>query len=150
MRIIYAHKHDDGTPYAAAYGSSFPRGSVLGMIEQASIHHAMLPLPRWYGVSIGDGNNGVSHMFPDYYVFTNDPWELADRAAKSAIKPEYWDEIEIDGDEDYTVTASTYDADNMEYCDFVLDVFPVDQEEIDKARATVCYGSISEACGTEY
>jgi hypothetical protein len=33
--------------------------------------------PKWYSVSSGDGNNGVSRMYPDYYVRTADPFHLA-------------------------------------------------------------------------
>ena len=119
---------------------------------------------RWYGVSTGDGNNGVSHMFPDYYVFTNDPWELAERAATSSLKPDT--EFEVDGDDDYTISAVVYDDpsfyddydENADYSDwesgpapFILEVFPVNQDEIDKAKADpygkFCYGSIAEALG---
>ena len=36
--------------------------------------------PVWYGVSSGNGNNGVSHLYPDYYVRTADPFRLAELA----------------------------------------------------------------------
>ena len=37
--------------------------------------------PVWYGVSSGNGNNGVSHLYPDYYVRTADPFRLAELAS---------------------------------------------------------------------
>lgn len=134
----------------AGYGSDFPKHTTLGKLEQVAIEQAMRPLPRWYGVSTGDGNIGVSHMSPSYYVFTNDPWELAERAAKSDLKAEYHDEIEVDGEAEYVISASVYDPD-MEYRSYILEVFPVEQDEISEAQADpwgkFCYGSIQEALG---
>jgi len=74
----------------------------------------MTNTPRWYGVSSGNGNDGVSQMFPDYYVFTSDPWELARLAVVSTFKDgagKAWCErhLEIDGEADYTIRA-TIDA----------------------------------------
>ena len=96
-----------------------------------------------FGVSTGDGNMGVSHIFPDYIVRNvADLWELAERAAKSDIKPEHHDEIEVDGD-DTCVVASTYDP-NLEYCDYVLEVFPIDDRDTATATCPV-YQSIDSA-----
>ena len=43
---------------------------------------------KWYGVSSGDGNNGVSHMFADYYVKTAEPYRLAELAVLTLFKRE--------------------------------------------------------------
>lgn len=91
---------------------------------------------RWYGVSTGDGNNGVSHMFPDYYVLTDDPWELAERAAKSDLNPEFHDQIEFREDASGEgATAEVYTGD-LDYCDFILDVFPLCAEELTAGSPT--------------
>jgi hypothetical protein len=52
----------------------------------------------------------VFHIcFPNYYVLTDDPWELAERAAKATTKPDLHDSIEIDGEADYVISAVIYD-----------------------------------------
>lgn len=160
---IFTSRDPLGREYAAGYSGQFPKGSVLRAIESATIDQAMAPLPRWYGVSTGDGNNGVSHMFPDYYVFTADPWRLCERAAESSLRPGV--EFEVDGEADYCISAVVYDSpefyddvseEDMEDfeagpCPFILDVFPVEQSEVDAARADpwgkLCYGSIAQALG---
>ena len=62
-----------------------------------------------YGVSSGNGNMGVSHIFADYYVRTNDPWRLATLAMVSQFKEQYVKDAieacEVDGEPEYTVTA---------------------------------------------
>lgn len=68
---------------------------------------------RLYGVSSGDGNSGVSHMFADYYVRTNDPFLLATVAQISTFKKGAGQEwcarnVEVDGEADYTVYAVLY------------------------------------------
>lgn len=68
---------------------------------------------RLYGVSTGNGNNGVSQMYANYYVCTNEPWTLARAAAYSCYKPDAWEfldnELQVDGDEDYTISATLYE-----------------------------------------
>ena len=61
--------------------------------------------PRLYGVSSGNGNDGVSHLWPDYYVRTCDPWTLARAATVSQLKPEFYqwalETADIDGEIEY-------------------------------------------------
>lgn len=68
---------------------------------------------RLYGVSSGNGNDGVSHMFPDYYVYTSDPYRLARLAMVSTFKDEWkraaYDAMYVDGEADYTIFACIYD-----------------------------------------
>ena len=148
MRTHYATYN--GYTYSAGYSYDFPYASTLGKIERQATENAMAPLARWYGVSTGNGNDGVSHMFPSFYVWTNDPWTVAERNAQSDIKAEFHDEIEVDGEADYTVSASLYDPD-CEYYSYICEVFPVELDEVDAARADpwgkFCYGSLSEAFG---
>lgn len=71
-----------------------------------------------YGVSTGDGNNGVSHMFANYYVRTADPWLLARAAAYAEWQPAAWDyldsELRVDGEAEYTISAMLYEAPDFE------------------------------------
>lgn len=116
--------------------------------------------PRLYGVSYGDGNNGVSHIFADFYVKTNDPWRLAHLALVSYFKPEWqakaMAEMDIDGDSNYTVVACLYEPldrepeedeeDEGSYCDtngayFIAEVFPED----DPREGRPTYDSLEEA-----
>ncbi len=82
---------------------------------------------RLYGVSSGNGNNGISRMFADYYVRTNDPWRLAELAIISQFKPgsgQAWAQrnADIDGEEEYGISACIYnppceDSSDGEYPD---------------------------------
>lgn len=105
---------------------------------------------RLYGVSHGNGNDGVSHIFAAYYVRTNDPWRLAHLALIGEFKPEWQSkalaEADIDGDSDYTVTACIHHPlDSQEwdrdYTYHITEVFPED-----KPRPGVAlYESLEEA-----
>jgi hypothetical protein len=68
--------------------------------------------PKWYAVSYGNGNDGVSHMFPDYYVRTCYPYQLATLAMVDRFKPDAmeWalDATQVDGEADYTIQAVIY------------------------------------------
>ncbi len=65
---------------------------------------------KLYAVSSGDGNDGVSHIFPDYYVWTSEPYRLATLALIGQFKEPYQqralDECELDGEADYTISAT--------------------------------------------
>jgi hypothetical protein len=100
-------------PRSCTYEPYFPAewdGLDFDTAEQAT--------PKWYGVSFGDGNNGVSHMFADYYVRTNDPWTLARAAMLASFKPEWQaaanEAMEIDGEADYTISAVIYDPGDVD------------------------------------
>lgn len=65
---------------------------------------------RIYAVSSGNGNDGVSRLFPDYYVKTNEPYRLAELAAISTFKVgmgQAWCQrnVDIDGEAEYGITA---------------------------------------------
>jgi hypothetical protein len=66
--------------------------------------------PRMYGVSSGNGNDGVSQLFADYYVATDKPWKLATLAAIVKFKHGagmQWAlrHVDIDGDAESTIYA---------------------------------------------
>jgi hypothetical protein len=94
--------------------------------------------PRWYGVSYGDGNDGVSQLFPDFYVRTAHPWDLARAAAVSAVAPAYqaWAaaEVQVDGEADYTLHATLLEGPDGETAYgaawFICEVFPVEGDEM--------------------
>lgn len=73
----------------------------------------MTQTPKLFAVSTGDGNSGVSQLYPDYYVTTADPWRLARLATVDQFKPEHmqWaiDACDTDGEEDFTIYATIYD-----------------------------------------
>jgi hypothetical protein len=120
---------------------------------------------RIYGVSSGNGNNGVSHMFADYYVKTNNPWYLARLAILSEFKPgegQAWaqENVVIDGESAYTISATIYDPpredteeesedeDSGSYCDvngawLIVEVFPETESELCSGK--MVYDSIEEA-----
>lgn len=115
---------------------------------------------RIYGVSSGNGNDGVSHAFADYYVHTNEPWRLAELALLTSMKPEFhrWvrNEMWIDGEAEYTISAvlhnppdETYENDTS-WCDangawFIIEVFPDDEPR----EGVMVYNSIDDAFGDD-
>ena len=69
--------------------------------------------PRLYGVSTGNGNDGVSHIYPSYYVRTVDPWDLARAAMLSEFQEgegQEWalDAMVVDGEAEYGIFATIY------------------------------------------
>jgi hypothetical protein len=91
---------------------------------------------KWYAVSSGNGNDGVSHMFPDYYVKTSEPWNLARAAMIASWVDRQWaaENCEVDGEEDYTITATVYEGPEGETqfgaAEMIIEVFPVSEEEL--------------------
>jgi hypothetical protein len=123
----------------ASYEPGFPaewEGLDLASAEDAT--------PRWYGVSSGNGNDGVSQMYPDYCVRTCDPWSLARLAAITAMNERYQDwaseVVEVDGEAEYTISATILDPpdapcdDGSSWSDsngawHIVEVFPVDEPD---------------------
>jgi hypothetical protein len=117
--------------------------------------------PRLYGVSYGNGNDGVSHLFADFYVRTDDPWRLAKLAMITQFKDKWQaaalEACEVDGEAEYTVTAVIYEPLDAEPCDegeswcdhngavHLVDVFPEDEPR--EGRPT--YESLEEAFGDD-
>ena len=110
-----------------------------------------------YGVSSGNGNDGVSHMFADYYVKTDDPWRLARLALVSSFKDE-WKEralnaAEVDGESEYTISAmildpldEVYDEESGSWSEsngawLIVEVFPDDEPR----EGTRVYDSLDAA-----
>lgn len=125
-----------------------------------------LATPHYFGVSKGDGNNGVCQVFPSYIVKTDDPWLLAEKALKAEHKPEAEDwlgdnvyyEGEVFEDEngqlsgtisavilEYPESQEARDTNNWGYycAEFILDVFPV-SKDISQYRCPK-YDSIEDA-----
>lgn len=95
-------------------------------------------MPRWYGVSFGNGNDGVSHIYPNFYVRTCEPYTLAVAAMLSEFKQgegQAWclDNIDVDGESEYTITATLLDPpdDREDYENELKDA----QREVDEAKA---------------
>lgn len=75
---------------------------------------AVEAMPRWYGVSFGNGNDGVSHAWPNFYVRTCEPFVLVAAALLSDFTPGEgitwaFANMEVDGEADYTVSATIFD-----------------------------------------
>lgn len=99
--------------------------------------------PCWYGVSSGDGNNGVSHTWPDYYVrcTPDDAYRVCELALVDSFDGpinKSWaaEHVETDGEADYTISAVIYDPpgedDEESWSDvngawLIFEVFPVDE-----------------------
>lgn len=99
--------------------------SSCGNSRAYSIHKVDDTLEtRLYGVSTGNGNDGVSHTFADFYVRTHDPYLLAEAATYDSYKPQAWsyidDSLTIDGEPEYTIYATLYEEpgkpENNEAC----------------------------------
>ncbi len=102
--------------------------------------------PRLYGVSYGNGNDGVSQMFPDFYVMTSEPYTLARGAVIDTLKTEWHaaadDSMFVDGEAAYTVYAVISDPLDEEPCEegehwsdgngawLICEVFPVADDEV--------------------
>jgi len=73
-------------------------------------------MKRWYGVSYGNGNDGVSQSYPNFLVYTDMPYTLARAAIVSQWKDKVWanNNVDIDGEEDYTIYATIYEGSNGE------------------------------------
>ncbi len=116
--------------------------------------------PQWYGVSSGNGNDGVSHHYPDYFVRTADPYYAARLACISSMIDRWqeWadDALEVDGEAEYTISACIYNPpddesedDDSDWCSAngawnLVDVFPVTQDDMDNRNAPE-YETLEEA-----
>lgn len=157
------------TEYALAY---LQRMTEAGLPDSIGLDYnsARECTPRWYGVSFGNGNDGVSHLFPDYYVRCTDPWRLAHIAILSQIVDDYQtkasEALEVDGEEDYTIYAmirnpldwdeeNLTDEDGEDWCSangawMICEVFPITSDTLDllndpDIRTHNCYTSMEEA-----
>lgn len=101
---------------------------------------------RIYGVSYGNGNDGVSQLYPDFYVRTAQPYALALGAMVDQFKPEFMQQAaeacSVDGEADYTISAMILDPldedgaeDGEAWSDHngawkLCEVFPVDEDDV--------------------
>lgn len=98
-------------------------------------------MTKLYGVSFGNGNDGVSQLFPNFYVRTDSPYTLAQvaladlfiaRKVRAAIR-----EMQVDGEAEYTISATLYnpwDDKDGAWCENngawkICEVFPADDTE---------------------
>lgn len=119
--------------------------------------------PEWFGVSSGNGNDGVSQMYPDYYVRTAEPYRLAELAMVDkfeAGESMAWarEAVEVDGGRDYTIGATIYEGPDGE-TEFgaawmIVEVFPADPDSLetwqtDPYKAPLCYDRLESAFSAE-
>lgn len=94
---------------------------------------------RLYGVSFGNGNEGVSHMHPDYYVMTIAPFVLVRAAMLNNIRLGLWpwalDCMDVSGEPDTCISAVLSEGPNGEtefgVAWLICEVFPVDEKTND-------------------
>jgi hypothetical protein len=109
-------------------------------------------MQQWYGVSYGNGNDGVSHSYPNILVFTDDPWTLARAAMIFEFKDRVWanENTDLDHNGDEMVSATIYEGPDGE-TEFgaayrIVEVFPI--VDINHEYCTK-YDSIYEAFDKE-
>jgi hypothetical protein len=109
--------------------------------------------PRWYGVSFGNGNDGVSQSWPSFAVCTNEPYVLARLCLLGQFsyqrKPWANENMEVDGEADYTISATLSEGPNGE-TEFgaawmICEVFPMEDDDQEQRRSFLKYDSIEEA-----
>jgi hypothetical protein len=112
------------------------------------------PAARFYGVSHGNGNDGVSHLHPDFIVKTDQPWRLARIALASVFKDRKWalEAAEIDGEAEFTIAACIHEGPKGE-TEFgaayhITEVFPVSEDDRERARCPI-YDSLADAFSAE-
>ena len=133
-------------------------------------------MERWYGISTGDGDNGVSRIWPSYMVKTDRPWDLARLAAEHEFRDGAGKEwarrnVDIDGDEEFGICAMFLDPpceetadgeypeienpedaeDGRNWSEFngawlIVDVYPIDDETRENSTAPE-YESIAACFG---
>lgn len=103
-------------------------------------------MPRLYGVSYGNGNDGVSHTFANFYVRTCEPYTLAAAAMLSmhdAILDYTAENLDVDGEAEYGISAMLLNPPD-DRVDYESDLTAA-QECVDIARENLCE---CEAYGT--
>jgi hypothetical protein len=70
--------------------------------------------PKVYAVSYGNGNDGVSHMHPDFYCRTDKPYDLARLAIITNMTSDNgkaWasEQVDVDGEAEWTISAMLLD-----------------------------------------
>jgi len=108
-------------------------------------------MQQWYGVSYGNGNDGVSHFSPNILVFTDDPWTLARAAMIFEWKDKVWanENVDLDHNGDEMVSATIYEGPDGETefgaAYMIVEVFAVNESEYNCIK----YDSIYEAFDKE-
>lgn len=108
----YTQPEYDAFGWSTLSRSTFDPAETYGL-DYESARNAT---PRWFAVSFGNGNNGVSHGWPNYYCrcTSEQAFDLATAAMLSEFKEgagQAWaaENCEVDGEADYTITAMILD-----------------------------------------
>lgn len=113
-----------------------------------------------YGISYGNGNDGVSHMFPDFYCTTDKPYDLARLAIITNMKDAYQDwaaeEVDVQGEAEFGIQGCLYEGPDGETefgaAYMLADVFLVDDSELPDASdpyAKLVYANLDECFGAD-
>jgi len=104
-----------GSPEFDSFGWPACASEDPGLSYGLDYESAREATPRWFAVSSGNGNDGVSHIFPDYFCrcTPKQAFDLAAAAMISSFKPTGYDwacdNVTVDGESDYTITAAILD-----------------------------------------
>ena len=154
LRTVYA---DAREPFPLAPGRAARayvrkpggRGRVRGHVADDGIfypradHAGLLgidPAAPLYGVSYGNGNDGVSHLWPYFYVRTADPYTLAAAALLDLFGADYQTRyarrLRLEGEAEFAITASIDDPigsagwSEVNGTWKICEVFPVDAADV--------------------
>src|ERR1700687_1375874 len=122
MTYPYTQSEYDAFGWSTLSRAELPPAETHGLDYES----AREATPRRDGVSFGNGSDGVSHIWPDYYCRTADPFTLAAAAMIGSCSPGDGyrfaaENCEIDGEADYTISATILDPPN--------DYFPLDDDD---------------------
>lgn len=107
---------------------------------------------RIYGVSYGNGNDGVSQLYPDFYVRTDEPYRLArcaliDTMRTIAGRNFAARTMEIDGEAEFTISATLmygpHDESEFGAAWLICEVFPVAESDVRDSKPM--YDSLNKA-----
>lgn len=110
---------------------------------------------KLYGVSFGNGNDGVSQLYPCFWVHTGNPWELARVALADRFNASFvaWakDAMITNGEAEYTITAMLPEGPHGETefgaAYMLCEVFPSDAADADEY--SMIYPSTEAAIGAD-
>lgn len=109
-------------------------------------------VPNYYGVSFGNGSDGVSRLNPEFIVRTAHPFELARLAHIDTWKDGEGKtfaaaNVEVDGDAEHYISSTLYEGPDGETVDGaafeIVEVYPI--EDITDHDSDLVYGSIYDA-----
>lgn len=142
-RAVWQTRFPERSVYDFLNHGLYENPELIGMDYESAIDAT----PHLYGVSFGNGNNGVSHAWPNFYVRTCEPFILAAAAILSKFEAGEgieWASVntEIDGEAEYGISATIYnppdDGDDYESSlESARDAITAAQTELDELESAL-------------